>query len=79
MELYNSFKPALLFIIFLIGAGKAVFHFGKNEIKGMWITIFVAMGIYFFVNGPQKTMQAGDGLMNAILNFISTFGQGGNA
>ena len=79
MDLYNSFKPVLLFAVFLIGAVRAVICFGKNEIKGMWIALGIAMVVFFFVSGPETTAKAGDGIMNAILNFISSIGSGGNA
>ncbi|MBZ5961364.1 hypothetical protein KII94_08815 [Leuconostoc gelidum subsp. gasicomitatum] len=74
MDIYNAIKPVLLGAVALIAGGKAVGHFGKSETKQLWITLGLGGLILFFVNGPQKSLGAFDGLMNALLNFISGLG-----
>ncbi|GDZ82883.1 TcpD family membrane protein [Leuconostoc citreum] len=74
MDIYNAVKPVLLIGVALIAGGKAIGHYGKNETKQLWITLGIGGLIFFFVNGPQKSLGAFDGLMNALLNFISGLG-----
>lgn len=74
MEIYNAIKPVLLIGIAVIAGGKAVAHYGKNETKQLWITLGLGGLIFFFVNGPQRSLNAFSGLMNTLLNFISGLG-----
>ncbi|MDI6572941.1 TcpD family membrane protein [Leuconostoc lactis] len=74
MDIYNAVKPVLLIGVALIAGSKAISHYGKNETKQLWITLGLGGLIFFFVNGPQKSLAAFDGLMNALLNFISGLG-----
>ncbi|MGR8808813.1 TcpD family membrane protein [Leuconostoc citreum] len=77
MEFYNAIKPVLLLAIIVIAGGKAIKNFGNNETKAMWITLIVGGVLMFFINGPQRSLGAFDGLMNALLRMISGLGNGG--
>ncbi|MCK8605640.1 hypothetical protein LNP18_05930 [Leuconostoc citreum] len=77
MEFYNSIKPVLLLGIFIIAGGKSLKNFGNSEIKAMWITLVIGGVLMFVIDGPQRSLGAFDGLMNALVRFISGIGNGG--
>lgn len=58
MDFYNSIKSLLLVGTVVIAGGRALMHYGKNESKDMWVSIFIGALVYFFVNGPQDSLQA---------------------
>lgn len=74
MDFYNSIKPLLLAGTVIIAGGRAVYHFGKNETKDMWMMILYGSLIYFFINGPQNSLQAFSGILNALINWVKGIG-----
>ncbi|WP_337089648.1 TcpD family membrane protein [Leuconostoc pseudomesenteroides] len=74
MDFYNSIKPLLLVGTVVIAGGRALMHYGKNESKDMWTSIFIGALVYFFVNGPQNSLQAFSGILNALLNWVKGIG-----
>lgn len=73
-DIYNAVKPVLLIGTVLIAGGKAIGYYGRNETKQLWITLGLGGLIYFFINGPEKSLGAFDSLMNALINFVSGLG-----
>ncbi|MGO2909425.1 TcpD family membrane protein [Leuconostoc citreum] len=74
MDFYNSIKPLLLGGTVIIAGWRALKHYGKNEGKEMWTAIGVGALVYFFVNGPQNSLQAFTGLLNSLINYLKGMG-----
>ncbi|QYU58817.1 hypothetical protein K1728_05305 [Weissella confusa] len=74
MDFYNSLKPLFLVIVVIIAGARAMKHYGKSETKDMWLSIGIGALVYFFVNGPQESLNAFSGLINALLNWIQGLG-----
>ena len=74
MDLYEAFKPVLIFIVIVITVWRASVFFGKNESKSMWMTIIIGAALFFVVNGPEKTLNSFVGIGNTVLNFIQGIG-----
>ncbi|WP_349533861.1 TcpD family membrane protein [Leuconostoc citreum] len=74
MELYNSLKPLLQGVAVVIAGWRALNHYTKNESKEMWMAIGVGALVYYFLGGPATTLQAFNGLLNAVMNFLKGMG-----
>ncbi|GAK30786.1 hypothetical protein WOSG25_050580 [Weissella oryzae SG25] len=74
MDLYSSIKPAFVTLLLLAGGGRVLFLFFQKQTRTMWMTIGIVAVLGFFINGPQETINAGNGLIRLVLNWISTIG-----
>jgi hypothetical protein len=74
MSFYNSIKPLLLIVVFIIVAWRAILHFGKKETVQLWITIGIGAVVYSAINDPQGFLAAPGNLINALKEFISGIG-----
>jgi len=74
LDFYNSIKPLLLTGTVIIAGARALGHYGKNEAKDMWMAILIGALVFFFINGPQNTLQAFSGILNALLNWVKGIG-----
>lgn len=74
MDLYGSIKPALVTVLLIVVVVRAVMHLIKKETKEMWISVLIGAIILVIVNGPEQTLNSFQGLVNLVLDYISTLG-----
>ncbi|CAK1254288.1 hypothetical protein R55227_BLOPHJLP_01601 [Fructobacillus tropaeoli] len=74
MELFNALKPVFLGVVVIIASVRAAGHYGKKEMMQMWMTMAVGAVVAFFINGPERTFNAFNGILNALINMISGVG-----
>lgn len=73
-DFYNSIKPLLLLVVFVVSAIRVIGHFTKKESKDMWYSFLQGAVAYFFVNGPAESLQAFGNLIRSAINYVSNMG-----